>query len=286
MDAVSAVVGLLLLAAPSDSGVVVREAFGQFSGARRLALSPQGWMLVVDEEANHVVVFPSRDQTPRVFGGFGWGTMALDRPTGICTDGLNIYLSDEGNHRVQRLDRTLSLVASLSKRDTTLERARFGYPRGIALSRHGDLFVLDGENTRVVAYTGGDFRYLRTFGDLEGGKAMLEDPLEVEVTPDDKVMVLERSRLVVFDYFGNPAGVIGEGILEKARGFGVTAAGVFVVSGDRLWAFTPQGALQWTVRRSSLGPLAGHEFSDVAISGEFIYVLTDREILLLGTAGL
>ncbi len=254
-------------------------AFGEFKGAHRLALSPQGWLLVADEAANQVAVLTSTTATQRVIGGYGWGSLALDRPTGVATDGLNIYVSDEGNHRVQRFDRTLSLVASLDKRDTTLERARFGYPRGVALSRHGDVFVLDGENSRVVVYSGGDFRYVRTFGDLEGGGSMLADPLEVEVTPDDRVLVLERSRLVVFDYFGNPSGSLGEGVLEDARGFGVTESGPIVVSRDRVWAFTNQGALRWTAERRALAPSVQAGFSDVARSGERLYILTDTEVL-------
>jgi hypothetical protein len=290
MAALSAVVGLLLLSAPAsehpaDSLLTVVETVGHFSGARRLTLSPQGWILVADAEADEVVVLTSRSAQPKTFGGFGWGTLALDHPTGIATDGLNIYVADEGNHRIQRYDRTLSLVASLVKRDTTIEQARFGYPRGVGLSRHGDLFVLDGENTRVVVFTGGDFKFLRSFGDLEGGRSMLSEPLEVDLTPDDRVIVLESGRLIEFDYFGNYVRSIGEGVLQGARGFGVTETALFVVSKDRLWSFTRQGALRWSVDRSALGPQAVSPFSDVAPAGDGLYVLTEKDILLLAMSG-
>ena len=286
MAALPAVIALLWCAVtglevPLDSLAKVQGTFGDFQGASRLALSPQGWILVLDEEANQVQTFRERTAPPRAFGGFGWGDLAFDGPTGISTDGLNIYVSDEGNHRIQRFDRTLSLVASLAKRDTTLERARFGYPRGVALSRHGDLFILDGENTRVVAYSGGDFRFLRSFGDVEGGRNMLSDPMEIDVSPDDRVLVLEKERVVEFDYFGSYVRSVGEGIIQGARGFAATEKGILVVSADQLWSFTREGALRWTIERRSLGPLAISQFSDVAPGSDALYILTSTCVLVV-----
>jgi hypothetical protein len=264
--------------------VHVQGSFGDFKGASRLAISPQGWILVLDQEANQVQTFSERSSAQRSFGGFGWGDLAFDGPTGISTDGLNIYVADEGNHRIQRFDRTLSLVASLAKRDTSLDRARFGYPRGVALSRHGDLFILDGENTRVVAYSGGDFRFLRSFGDVEGGRNMLSDPLEIDVSADDRVLVLEAERVVEFDYFGSYVRSVGDGLIHQARGFAATESGLIVVSADQLWSFTREGALQWSLERRSLGPLALSPFSDAAPHADTLYVLTATRVLVLAGA--
>jgi hypothetical protein len=288
MGTLPTVVGLLCLTfsahqSASDSLFSAGGSFGDFVGASRLVLSPQGWILVLDEEANQLLVFPSRSASPRSFGGFGWGELAFDRPSGISTDGLNFYVSDEGNHRVQRFDRTLSLVASLNKRDTTIDQARFGYPEGVALSRHGDLFILDGENTRIVAYTGGDFKFLRSFGDVEGGRNMLSEPVEIEVAPNDRVLVLEDERIVEFDYFGNYVRSIGEGVLKGTRGFDATENDLYVVSGDLLWCFSREGALRWTVDRNSLGPTAFSPFSDVEVMENTLYVLTSKFVLVLET---
>lgn len=285
MAALPAVVALLWFAvptvhAPDDSLARIQGSFGNFKGASRLALSPQGWILVLDREANQVQVFTERSAPSRSFGGFGWSDLAFDGPSGICTDGLNIYVSDEGNHRVQRFDRTLSLVSSLVKRDSALERARFGYPKGVALSRHGDLFILDGENTRIVVYTGGDFRFLRSFGDVEGGRNMLSDPLEVELSADDRVLVLEAERVVEFDYFGSYVRSVGDGLLRQARGLAATETGLIVVSADRMWSFTREGALRWTLERKSLGPLAISPFSDVVVQPGAMYVLSSTCVLV------
>lgn len=255
-------------------------AFGEFEGASRISTAPDGTILIVDRSGNQVVVFDLPTQAGKVIGGFGWGETSFDEPTGVASDGLNLYVADRGNHRIQRLDRNLTLISSLFKRDTTLSRGRFGYPEGITLSRHGDLIILDGENIRVVMYTG-DYRFLRSFGDVEGGGKMLVHPVDVDIDERDHIFVLETGRVVEFDYFGNYIRSIGTGVISEAKGFSVGRSHTAVVSTDSLWVMDRTGGRIHAVGRGEIiSSQLLNAFSDAAWNGDQLYLLTKDECFL------
>jgi DNA-binding beta-propeller fold protein YncE len=126
---------------------------GSFERATHIFAGKQGAIYVLDADQNKIFYFSDITQIPKSIGGFGWSAGSFDRPTGIATDGINVYVSDYGNHRIQRFDRNLNYISSFSTRDTSGQAdMRFGYPLDVALSELGDLFVLDGENLRVLKF--------------------------------------------------------------------------------------------------------------------------------------
>ena len=135
---------LVLRAEPPDTMLVEQKTLGSFQRATRLITNPQGWIYVLDSERNLVVLMKGDEGPSSSVGGYGWSSTTFDEPTGLATDGLNVYVADRGNHRLLRFDRSLNFISSFVTRDTSLLAARFGSPLGVALSRLGDLFVLDG----------------------------------------------------------------------------------------------------------------------------------------------
>ncbi|MFZ5628461.1 MAG: hypothetical protein ACOY5B_04985 [Spirochaetota bacterium] len=84
----------------------------------------------------------------------GWGTGALfNYPNGITTDGKYLYVVDQNNHRIRKIDietQEVTTVAGSSAgfSDGTGSAALFDFPTGI--TRRGDfLFVSDGNNNRI-----------------------------------------------------------------------------------------------------------------------------------------
>ncbi len=162
----------------SDTLFVFQSSFGTFVEATRITVGPGGRIYVIDAGQNAVMIFQSPQNPPSAWGGYGWSSVTFDRPTQVATDGLNVYVSDFGNHRVQRFDRYSNLISSLYTRDTSYAPAQFGYPAGVALTNQGDLVILDSENLRVVEFSA-DSRFERDFGGINTAGGKLQDPIKV-----------------------------------------------------------------------------------------------------------
>lgn len=212
-------------------------------------------------------------------GGFGWSSTAFDKPTGIATDGVNIYVSDYGNHRIQKFDRNLNFISSFSTRDTIDEAGRFGYPLDVALSDLGDLFILDGENQRVLKF---DilYKFERSFGDVNAREGTLHHPVKL-VTSSSRVCIGERNRIAVFDYFGNFLGSIGKGITLDLVGFTVSEGGIIAASNDTLLWFTLDGTLQKSISLSEIltSDRIDH-IQDIATRGNQLLLLSSHKLYI------
>jgi hypothetical protein len=261
-----------------DTSITEVQTLGPFQQASRITTNPQGWIYVIDVGRNLVVRLKG-DESPSIsVGGYGWTSTTFDKPTGLATDGLNLYVSDYGNHRLQRYDSNLNFISSFATRDTSFADARFGYPLGVALSRLGDLFVLDGDNLRVVEFSG-NVRYERSFGDIDDQRSRLRRPDKIIVGPNDHVFVLEPDRLLEFDYFGHYLRTIGEHSFTEACGFCFVRGGIIVVTHTALFWFNDRGELVRTIRpsdlqtKTALGP-----FEDAAGSGARLLILTSTRL--------
>ena len=249
---------------------------GSFRKAVRLQTNPQGWLYVVDEELNQIYAGQDIDSLSQSVGGYGWTSTTFDRPTGIATDGLNVYVSDYGNHRIQRFDGNLAYLSSLVTRDTSIHEARFGYPTGVALSQSGDLFVLDGENYRVLRFSQ-DARFQQTFGGTETGNRKITNPLKIVISQDNAIYVAEPTRILEFDYFGNLVNVLGEGVLKDVRSFCVMAESLVVLTSDSLIWYSRNGIAATSILMSSLitaEPL--QDPRDLVVTGKRMLLLDAR----------
>ncbi|MCX6133680.1 MAG: NHL repeat-containing protein [Ignavibacteriales bacterium] len=287
MAAFPQIVALLLsVGAPgfetrTDTSLAEVQILGSFLQASRLVTTPQGWIYVTDSERNVVFRLKGDDAAVSSVGGYGWASTTFDKPTGLATDGLNLYVSDYGNHRIQRFDSNLNFISSFSTRDTSFSNARFGYPLGVALSRLGDLFVLDGDNLRVIKFAG-NTRFERSFGDIDDQRSRLRQPEKILVGLNDQVYVLEPDRLLEFDYFGHYVRTIGVGTFNDACGFCLLGGGALVVTPAALFWFGGRGELVRTLRPTDLqmkterGP-----FKDVAYAGDRLLVLTATQLHII-----
>jgi hypothetical protein len=269
---------VMLRAEAPDTMLVEQKTFGSFQRATRLITNPQGWIYVLDSERNLVVLMKGEEEPSSSVGGYGWSSTTFDQPTGLATDGLNLYVADRGNHRVMRFDRSLNFISSFVTRDTSLLAARFGSPLGVALSRLGDLFVLDGENLRVVKFAA-NLQYERSFGDIDDERSRLRQPVKILISRDDHVLVLEPDRLIEFDYFGQYLRTIAPGRFRDARGFCVVPSGIIVVTPGTLFWFNDRGELLREVQAAEIAsesPIGAME--DVAGGTHRLLLLTTTQL--------
>jgi hypothetical protein len=262
-----------------DSIPVEEYSVGSFERATRIFAGTQGAIYVLDADQNKIFVFTEITQPPKSIGGFGWSAGSFDKPTGIATDGIHIYVSDYGNHRIQRFDRNLNYISSFSTRDTSDAVSRFGYPLDVALSELGDLFILDGENLRVLKFNPQKF-FERSFGDINAGKGKLQNPIRLVVTTS-RIFVGEQTRIVVFDYFGNYLSSIGDGIVSGLTGFAMSDNTLLLASPDTLWRFSQEGVFQKLIPRSHL--VTGEHIEriqDIACIRNRLFILSPRRLYI------
>lgn len=267
-----------ICAQPIDSIPVEIFSVGSFERATHIFAGKQGAIYVLDADKNKIFYFSDITQTPKSIGGFGWSAGSFDGPTGIATDGINVYVSDYGNHRIQRFDRNLNFISSFSTRDTSGRTTmRFGYPLDVALSELGDLFILDGENLRVLKFNPQQY-FERSFGDIEAGKGKLQNPVRLAVTTS-RIFIGERSRIAVFDYFGNYLSSIGDDIVTALSGFALLKNGFLIASSDTLLWFSQDGIVQNTIPLSHL--ITGDpidRIQDIACIRNQLYILSSKKI--------
>ena len=285
MATILAVVGILLAASGGarsspDTLFISETSFGSFDQATRISVAPDGKVYVIDSKKSAILIFKSPQDSPSVLGGYGWSATTFDRPTGIATDGLNIYVSDYGNHRIQRFDRYSNLLSSLFTRDTTYGPARFGYPAGVALSSQGELIILDSENLRIVEFSA-DSRFERSFGDLNTAGGRLQNPIKVCSEGDQYIYVLEKNRILEFDFYGNYLRSLAGDLHGDIVGGQSTSNGIAALCEDTLYWFNADGSL---ASKTPFGMLLAEEpvksVQDIAFFDDRMFVLTPHRCFI------
>ena len=157
---------------------------GDLLNPQGIAVDNLGFMYVVELGNSRVSKISPRGDVLCTFGFRGHQIGQLDRPCDISRDPVNnLYVADTGNDRVQVFDANGQFVAVFGASATTTLRS----PQGVAVNRQGCVFVADGMNRRIVAFSpaGEEIGYIPAEGELYG-------PQAVTIAPDGLVLVAER----------------------------------------------------------------------------------------------
>lgn len=244
---------------------------------RSLAVSAAGDIITLSSMEGIVTVW-ERTLTPRsTAGGRGWGNTAFDRASDVASSFLlNIFVSDPLNRRLQQFDRDLNFVQAHDARtmqplDGDLR------PRAAAVISNGDVYIVDEGERRIVAVNRRG-RIEREFGSVRDERARLTDPRDIAVSPDDRLFVLDRDRIVVFDQFGSIVTMLPL-VPAPWKSISVSGGLLIVTADDRIQAMSLDGSLPRTLRRDMMTGVGADEvLMDAALSGGAMYVLTDRSL--------
>jgi len=206
-----------------------------------------GNIFITDTGNDRVVKCDNEGRFLAEIGGFGWEDGEFNRPTYIATDnGLNVYVVDAQNSRIQIFDHNLNFVSTIEIKEEG-DHSGLGLPEGIAITSSGEILVSDMEADLLVKLNS-FFEYERSFGGFESIGGGLRDPVGVFVNPDGNVYVADsqNDRVTVYDPFGSFVKSFGEKILERPRGVTVGQDQlVYVANTDKnsLAIFDPDGNL-------------------------------------------
>jgi len=240
-----------------------------------------GNVFVLDGQNSTLTLYDRSLRKVATAGGPGWENGRFDQPEGIwARNGLDVLVADNGNHRIQRFDRTLSFVSSLSTRDSENPLDRFGYPSDVALSRLGELFLCDTENSRIVKVNAAN-RVETAFGGFGGGEGRLQHPLQVEIGAHDWVYVLDPPRILVYDSFGNFLTTLPEGVVSRPTVLFADGKGSMVVDRDSLFCFDTAHHPRAVFALGAL--LGGHSVNvrSFVVAGEKLYALCSEGLFVV-----
>lgn len=209
-----------------------------------IAIDFPGNIFVTDSGNDRVVKCDSQGGFLGEVGGFGWAPGEFNRPAYITTDnGLNVYVVDAQNKRIQRFDHNLNFIFSIEIKEED-GFSKFGLPEGIAISPSGELLVSDIEGD-VLVKLNSFFEYERSLGDL--GET-LRDPFGIFVTQNGDIYVADsqNDRVVVFNPFGTVLKSFGEKVLKNPKGVTVGSDKLVYVANtgkNSVAVFDPNGNL-------------------------------------------
>jgi hypothetical protein len=195
-----------ILFSNSDSTLYKEYEFTGFKNAISLTTDGKGNIYVLDNENNEVIKFDDKLNEIKRTGKKGWGNSEFDSPTYIDgSSGLDIYVTDGVNYRIQRFDLNLSYVSSLVTNSNTFdEKLKFNTPLASIVLNMNALYVIDGENKRIVYYPDG-VTPMTYFGGFQSAQKPWINPVKLLKDGYNFIYVFDRksNSILKYDNFGN-----------------------------------------------------------------------------------
>lgn len=263
----------------------------EFEQATDLSSDNLGNLYVVDRGAHTIVKFPEGKKDAVVYGGPGSkGGQFYDPVRMDPTTGFLFVVADAGNARVQRLGSEFVYLESLSGTNANSgaivhqfgidDQASFDeiYPVAVTTSSDGSIYALDSTSTSLLRWNSN--RQLAGVHSLAEQTDIQSIPRDI-VSLGDQLFVLDagRSRVVVYDRFGNRLGGIGPE-LTNPRSIGRLGQNVAVLDDGRLLVITEKG----NVKQELVLPV-NLSAVDFSVVGKKIYLLTPKALYAASVAG-
>ncbi|KMP12247.1 hypothetical protein UZ36_01425 [Candidatus Nitromaritima sp. SCGC AAA799-C22] len=198
---------------------------GQFHYPKGIAVDADGNIYVADSWNHRVQKFDAEGNHRLTFGSCGEGRGELNEPYDILIEPSgNILVVERYNHRIQWFSPEGESLGWLGQRGTVLEEhlasffettanlfspPAFEFPTSIDRDSHGNRFITDSGNHRIVKFDA-NWKRVLTFGERGEGDGRFQYPLCVAVGKNDMLYItdLNNNRIQVFTPFGHHLGAL------------------------------------------------------------------------------
>jgi len=190
----------------SDSILVKETEITGFANAVSMTLDAKENLYILDADRNEMLKFGSDLVFIKKNGKQGWNNTQFDSPTHIDgSSGLDIFVSDPKNKRIQRFDLELNWISTLLTAQEDFPTIfQFNTPYSTLVVNSNQMYVVDSDNNRIIVFDNGVVP-VEIFGDYKSGKGELRRP--VRILKDDRnfiyVLDKETSSIFAFDNLGN-----------------------------------------------------------------------------------
>jgi hypothetical protein len=197
---------LSLLFSSPDSSFFKKNELTGFKNAISITSDGKGFLYVLDNESNEISKIDDKLNIIKKVGKKGWNSGEFDSPTYIDgSSGLDLYVSDGKNYRVQRFDLNLSFVTSLTTNTVTFDdKLKFDNPVASVIVNSNNLYVVDGDNKRIVIFQSG-LTPLTSFGGFQSAETPFVKPIKILKDGNNLLYILDKMQnsVFVYDSFGN-----------------------------------------------------------------------------------
>lgn len=178
-----------------DFKVIGQDGMGQLLKPIGITVDRNnGTIYVADNTAKRVVVFDKDGKYLRAIGG----SELLRRPTGVAVspDGSKLYVVDAGGvdsseHHMYIFDALSgTLLHTIGTRGK--EEGQFNLPLQAATAPDGTVYVVDGGNFRVEAFSP-DGKFKLSFGGIGRKSGQFSRPKGIAVGPDGNIYVVDAA---------------------------------------------------------------------------------------------
>ncbi len=262
------------------------SADGQFSGARGVAVAPDGSVYVADQGNHRIEKFDPTGRFILKWGSKGSGDGQFDSPSGVAVDKTgNVWVTDLWNHRVQEFDANgtfLTKFGSFANAAGQSQPGRFFGPRYLAVGPDGSVYVSDTGNKRIQKFKP-DGTFVAAWGTAGNGAGQFEEPMGLAFDSQGNLYVADTwnrriQKLTADGQFQNLIPVASWPSAQTTTGepnLAVTASGAIVATDPlrgRVLVFGPNGELQsaWGGQGSDASSLNAPTGLALAPTGEVV----------------
>ncbi|MBI5402372.1 MAG: NHL repeat-containing protein [Ignavibacteriae bacterium] len=201
-----------------DTLVEKKCEYAGFKNAVSVTTDGKGNIYVLDNESNEIIKLDGSLNEIKRTGKKGWNNGEFDSPTSMDgSSGLDIYVTDGNNYRIQRFDLNLSYVSSLVTNLSTFEeKLKFNTPVASVVLNLSALYVIDGENKRIVSYPDG-ITPGYSFGGFQSARKPFLNPVKLLKDGFNRLYVFDKkgNALHIYDNFGNFVNTIESSIIKS-----------------------------------------------------------------------
>ncbi len=189
------------------------EEPSQLSHPLSIAVDPSGNLWTTNAQSNLIEKYSPTGALLAAYGSYGSGEKQFSLPWGVAIDPRNgnVYVSDQGNFRIQELSSTGAFIKMFgwgvkdghAEVESCTEKCRsglagtgnaqFSYLAGLAVDPSGNLWVADYGNNRLQELNE-KAEFVRKFGSTGSGEAQFNGPLDI---------ALSGGNLYITDYGNN-----------------------------------------------------------------------------------
>lgn len=254
------------------------RSIGIFNNASSFYINPAGFIYVADIVTDEIIALDTLGNVLKKIGGYGWRESAFDNPADIFADALKVYVADKNNNRIQRFDKNLNFNFQIFTRESEAEQERFGYPLSAIMSNLGDVFILDSENSRIVKFDiFGNF--LQNFGGYDYGTFALQKPVQLAVSMQNNIFVIDQNEIIQFDQYGN--GISRTSGTEEFKSIRIIFDWLTVTTEDKIFIANLRATDVNLKELILIGIDNKLELVSALIFNNKLYLLTTKEIVVL-----
>ncbi|HQY51984.1 MAG TPA: NHL repeat-containing protein [Ignavibacteria bacterium] len=190
----------------TDSLLVKETEITGFMNAVSMTIDAKENLYILDADKNEMLKYGNDLEFKKRNGKQGWNKEQFDSPTYIdASSGLDIFVSDPKNKRVQRFDLELNYISTLNTAQSDFPALfQFDTPYSTLIVNSNQIYIVDSDNNRIIIFADGAVP-VEIFGDYKSGKGQLGRPIKMLKDDRNFIYVLDKesSSIVAFDNLGN-----------------------------------------------------------------------------------